>query len=114
MFFVPGRNCSKVFDFAEEPFDKVPIPVEKFDERKHADADADEARHRFDVGPCTLLSQPLTQSVAIIGPVSKQDLAIANVTKHVGSATPVMRLTFGKFQKHGHAIRVHKGVDLGG
>jgi len=98
-----------VFDFAEKPFDKVPIPVEKFAERKHADA----ARHRLDVGPCTLLGQPLTQSVAIIGPVSKQDLAIAHVTKHVGSATSVMRLTLGKFQKHGHAISVHKGVDLG-
>ena len=98
-----------MFEFVEEAFDQITLPLEPFAESRWIEP----VWHRPDIGPCAALLHGVAQSVGIVGPVGQQDIARHDAVEHVVGAAPVMRLALGQLEMDGQAAGIDKGVDLG-
>ncbi len=110
MLFKARGDGPKMLEFVEEALDQVSIPVEEGAEG----GDPHPAGHGFDVGPGALVVQRLAQGVAVIGPISKQNLPRPELSQHVLRALAVVGLSFAELERDWQAMSVDKGMDFGG
>ena len=98
-----------MFEFAEEAFDEVSVPVQE----RAEGGDIDSIWHGLDVGPCTSLGEGFAQSVAVVGAICQEDVTLADRGQHVLGALTVMSLAFGKFQGNRQTTGIDQGMDFG-
>lgn len=83
-----------MFEFVEETFNGVALPVKPTAEGRWIDA----LWHGADVSPGTALSKPFAKGVGIISPIRQEDIPRQNSVEHILSASSVVGLAFGKLQ----------------
>jgi len=108
VLFETCRDSTEVLQLIEETFNEVAEAVEKGAERRDVDA----SWHRLDISPAAASGHFPTQSIAIVGAVCEEDLALANMAKHTGGATAIVSLTFRQLQDDRKAIGIDKSMDL--
>ena len=110
MLFIARGDRAKVFEFVEEAFDEISETIEIRAEGRNVYA----AGHGFDVAPCALACEALSQGVAVVTAVGQEDLTFAETLEHVGGASPVMSLSGRQLQENGQAVGVDEGMDFRG
>src|SRR3974390_1064370 len=110
MLFEACGDGTEVLQLIEETLDEVAEAVEERAKRWNVHP----ACFRLDVGPAAPPGHVLAQGIAIVSAVCEQDLALANLVQHTGSAGAVMSLAFCQLQQNREAIGINKGMDFGG
>ena len=110
MLVVAGRDASERLELVEEPLDEVALLVEEGAEREGSGA----VGFRFHVGPGAAGGETGAQGVGVVGAISEQDLAGADVGHELHCRRGVVGLPLGQLQRDWQAVGVDQGVDLGG
>lgn len=110
MLLVARGDGAIVFDFAEEPFDRIAQFV-----KRHVEGGmADPVGHGPDIGDGTALFHRCSQGIGVVSPVGEQDIARTQAVEHVSGAAPVVGLARRNLEQDRQPIGIDQCMNFGG
>lgn len=109
VFFEAGGDPASVFEFVEEAFDEIALPIQDL----AVAARPSPASSGWDAGSDMALAQELTEPVGVVGFVSDEATIGWNHIEQSAGGAKIVRLAGGQGQAHRQAAAVDHGIDLG-
>ncbi len=98
-----------MFEFIEEPLDKIALSVEPTAEGRGTEP----VRHGADISPGAAFGEALAKGVGIIRPIRQENVPGPHGVKHVLGAAAVMSLPLGQLERDRQAVGIDEDVDFG-